>query len=66
MSFAREVSREALSQSLLQSMHPDPSIRGPAETILSQHETNIIPGYVGTLVDIASSADAAEVRCATR
>jgi hypothetical protein len=65
MNFARELSRESVSQSLLAVSSPDPSIRKPAETILSQYETNIIPGYIGTLMEIASSADAAEVRCTT-
>lgn len=56
-SFEREVNAEQILLYLTQSMHHDPSIREPAESYLSSYETNIVPGYLGTLVEIAQSAE---------
>jgi len=55
--FEREVNAEQILSYLTQSMHYDPSIREPAESYLSSYETNIVSGYLGTLVEIARSQE---------
>lgn len=63
MSFERDVSAEQILSYLTQSMHHDPTIREPAEAYLSSIETNIVPGYLGTLVEIARMSESVtEVR----
>jgi hypothetical protein len=49
---------------LSRTMSRDQSERGPAEASLSRYETEIIPGFLGTLVQIASlsGGEVGEVR----
>lgn len=55
--FQRQVSRDSVFQSLVSSLTPDPAIREPAEKQLSQYEKQSVPGYLGTLVEIACATN---------
>lgn len=66
-SFEREVNVEQILSHLTQSMHYDPAIREPAESYLSSYETNMVPGYLGSLVEIARNSEfVKEVRARRR
>lgn len=56
-SFELGVDTDQILSYLGQSMHHDPSVREPAESHLSSYESNIVPGYLGTLVEIARKAE---------
>lgn len=66
-SFKCEVNTEQILSYLTQSMHHDPSIREPAESYLSSYETNMVPGYLGSLIEIARNSETIkEVRMTKR